>query len=142
MSFKLTYHNAEILQDICTRLSRVTPNVYSEFRPDSEDKQVKELIVVDYATRIYNHNPYQDAYVRIELYLRKKGKGIADTKRMDSLANAVAALFPMSTERYSLIEPVLGLKGSDPTGNYSVWMFTAKLYVNTLDNYHNTITTN
>lgn len=143
MSHRLKYYTGEVLKEMSLRMSGITPNVFSENRPESVTEQMREFIVVDIATKMYNHNPYQDAYVSIELYMRKKAKGLANTANMQAFADRVVELFPIVTDRFSIIKPSVMLRGSDMAG-FTTWMITAKLYVNTTDSYFtpNTSTNN
>lgn len=123
-----------ILKDLCKRMATITPNVFSETRPESVKEQMKELIVVSCSSRVVDMMPFQTANVKIEVMVRKKATGIANTASLDAITNKILDMMPISTSRYCVADPSLALKGSDQVG-FNIWLISAKLTINTTDSY-------
>lgn len=133
MSHIQRYYISEVLEYMCDLLMMVSDKVFSEHRP-SATEQMSDFIVVSIPNTIDDQNAYQKGYLRIELYVRDKQSGIANTVRLQEMLNGLSELYPIVTNRFSITSPQLVLKGADTLG-FTVWNIQSKLLINTTDSY-------
>lgn len=128
------HYVSEVLKDICGRFSDVTEKVFPEHRPSALSKQTDNMIVVSLPVVIDDQNAWQKTTLRIEIFARNRSNGISPTGELEQILNAVLEKFPIVSERYSVTNPNIVLKGDDGLG-FTVWNIQAKLLVNTTDSY-------
>ena len=135
MSNKNFYVN-DVLKDMASKLKTVCSNVFPINRPASVGEQMKEFLVVRLSYTMRDRNPYATANFRVEIYVREKETGIANSARMDTLINKVTDLFPMQDEegRYTAHRPYLSISGSDGLG-FTGQSLNGKIIINTTDRY-------
>lgn len=92
------------------------------------------MIVVSLPIAIDDQNAWQKTTMRIEIFVRNRSSGISPTRELEQILNAVLEKFPIVSERYSVTNPKIVLKGDDGLG-FTVWNIQAKLLVNTTDSY-------
>lgn len=128
------HYISKILKDMCKRLSDVAERVFPEHRPSALSKQTDNMIVVSLPIAIDDQNAWQKTTMRIEIFVRNRSSGISPTRELEQILNAVLEKFPIVSERYSVTNPKIVLKGDDGLG-FTVWNIQAKLLVNTTDSY-------
>lgn len=138
MSHIQKYHISEVLKEVCNRMKPITGAVFPDHRPSAVNEQMSEMIVVSVPGELDEQHAWQKGYLRIEIMVRNKAKGIADMQKLDKMLNAVAETFPVVTKRFSATSPRLLLKGDDGLG-FTRWMIRARLVINTTDSYNNEI---
>lgn len=133
---KFQLHINSVLQDMIARLKTVCPKVYVANRPLASKDENKEFLVLSNPYSVRDRGAFQHTYFRIEIYVKTKAQGVPNMARLESISNAILALFPMSAEdkRYVARKPYLTLQGNDEMG-YTVWYLQASLLVNTIDSY-------
>ena len=134
MSHVTKYYISEVLEEVCQRLGGISEHVFPEHRPAAAGKQVDDFIVVSLPVSIEDQNAYQKTTLRIEIAVRNRSQGVAHTKKLQEMLDGVTGEFPIVTERFSAVRPLLVLKGDDGLG-FTIWNIQAKLIVNTTDSY-------
>lgn len=136
MAHMTKYYINDILEEICANVTDVSRNVFPEHRPTATQKQMEDMVVVSLPVSWEDQNAYQKTTIRFELIARNRANGLAYTKRLQEMTDALISKFTMKGYRYSITKPRMVMKGDDGLG-FTIWFVQANLIVNTTDNYTN-----
>ena len=114
-------HLDTVMADVCE--ARFTS------RPTALQKQVNEFVVISLPVRMVDRGAYQETFCRVALFARDRANGQENTKGLEDLQEKVVGKFPIVSDFFSAIDPVLIPSGADTIGFHSL-MVQAKLIIN------------
>ena len=129
------FYIASILEEITGMLAGISENVTAGNRKSASQEQMKDFIVVSFPTNIPENKVVQRTTIRFDLAARNTVNGLEDTPKLQSMLDAVIALFPIHPSlRYTVTKPTVVAKGDDGLG-FSHWLINAEIQINQTDSY-------
>lgn len=127
---KYTFPRFEILRQLDALTADITPNRFITTRPNAVGEQMEEFLLIRLPQPMRDQgDTYQSTYGQINVFVRDiqtedsfgvTVSGIENTFRLEELQQAVIELFPIVSERFSAIDPILLNSGADGAGFHSL----------------------
>lgn len=114
--------------------ANVTDTVYVEGGPTAVQDVPDDFVILSFPLAVRNKGPFQKHQVRLEVIAKDLKNGRADVLKLETMANAYLALFPIHDGRFTLSSPYIRLKSSDGLGHHT-WTIQCDCLVNTTDKY-------
>lgn len=128
------FYTAHVLEQLCKVMQGVSDNIFPEHRPTISDKQMSDLLVISVESDSIDAHAYQKSYVQFELIAADRMNGVAHTKRLQEMCDALCERLPYAEKRFQVYHPLLMCKGQDSLG-FTIWLIQADLFINTTDRY-------
>lgn len=117
---KIAYPRFDILRTFDELCAGICPNRFVTTRPNAVGEQMQEFLLLRLPQPMRDlGDTYQTTYGQIIVFVRDV-QGMENTYRLEQLQSKVMVLFPVVTERFSAVDPLLLASASDGAGFHSL----------------------